>query len=473
MIHNPLPDKERPMRIYINLPKTIVTATLGLALVASACTATNSSDATAADPSPSGVVSESTGELALAARAATASGGTVALFDSGVVHDIEIEYDQDAYDSMIETYETTGEKDWIEATITIDGTTIENIGLRLKGNSSLFGLTSDSAGNPEDLPWLIRFDKSVDDQTYQGYGDLVIRSSSTETAMNEAVALELLETAGLATEQAIATTFTVNGGETELRLAIEHPDEVWAEANFDSDDGLLYKADSEGDYSYRGDDPDAYDDIFNQKAGDDDLDPLIEFLDFINNSDDATFAEELSDQLDVEAFATYLAFQELVGNLDDIDGRGNNSYLYYDPDTDQFTVVNWDLNLAFNTANVNGGGPRVGVQGGALGGPPVGAPGGPPAGAPDRQGLAAGGPAGGTGPLGGNILAERFMANDDFAELYAEAIADLTESMYNSGTAADIIDTWTEVLTEQAGDLVDESTIRAEADAILASIQSA
>ncbi|MFW2382956.1 MAG: CotH kinase family protein [Acidimicrobiales bacterium] len=453
------------MRINPTLPKTFATATLGLALVASACSATDSTDDTAAGMSSAAVVSDSTGELALAASAGIDSNSTVALFDSAVVHDIEIEYDQDAYDAMIETYETTGEKDWIEATITIDGTTIENVGLRLKGNSSLFGLTSETAENPEDLPWLIRFDKYVDDQTYQGYGDLVIRSNSTETAMNEAVALELLETAGLATEEAIATTFTVNGGETELRLAIEHPDEVWAEANFDSDDGLLYKADSEGDYSYRGDDPDAYDDVFNQKAGDDDLEPLIEFLDFINNSDDATFADELSDELDVEAFATYLAFQELVGNFDDIDGPGNNSYLYYDPDTDRFTVVNWDLNLAFDTANVNGGGPGAGGQGGGRVGPP--------AGPPQGQDLAAGGPAGGTGPLGGNILAERFMANDDFAQLYADAISELTETMYNSGTAADIIDGWAEVLTEQAGDLVDESTIRAEADAILTSIQSA
>ncbi len=211
-----------------------------------------------------------------------------------MVHDIQIEFDQDAYDEMIATYETTGEKDWIEATITIDGTTIENVGLRLKGNSSLFGLTSETAENPEDLPWLIRFDKYVDDQTYQGYADLVIRSNSTETAMNEAVALELLGLAGLATEEAIATSFTVNGGETELRLAVEHPDEIWEDVNFDSDESALYKADSEGDYSYRGDDADAYEDVFDQKAGDDDLEPLIDFLDFINNSDDATFAAELA-----------------------------------------------------------------------------------------------------------------------------------------------------------------------------------
>ena len=71
-----------------------------------------------------------------------------------------------------------------------------------------------------------------------------------------------------------------------------------------------------------------------------------QFLDFINNSDDATFETELGRWLDIESFATYLAVQELIGNSDDIDGPGNNSYLYYDSESGQFTVVAWDHNLA-------------------------------------------------------------------------------------------------------------------------------
>ncbi len=54
--------------------------------------------------------------------------GGVALFDSSVVHDIEIEFDRDAYDAMIATYENTGEKEWIEAIVTIDGTTLDQVG---------------------------------------------------------------------------------------------------------------------------------------------------------------------------------------------------------------------------------------------------------------------------------------------------------------------------------------------------------
>ncbi len=448
--------------------KRIRTASLAIALVvgATACNAaadTDAADATTATNIAAESVAFTDGDTSSADDADSAS-GNVALWNSGVIHDIEIEFDQDAYDEMIVTYETTTEKDWISVTVTIDGVTYENAGLRLKGNSSLRTVSTETAQNPEDLHWLIRLDKYEDDQNHQGYNDIVIRSNSTETALNEAVAVELLAEAGLATQEAIATTLTFNGGETELRLAMQHPDQIWEDENFDSETSALYKAESTGDYSYRGDDPDSYIDVFDQEAGDDDLEPLIDFLDFINNTDDATFVSELADRLDVESFATYLAFQDLIDNFDDIDGPGNNSYLHYDYDTGIFTVVNWDLNLAFGTANAADGEGGPGVPGGAFPGgePPAGGPAGGPGAAP---GGAAGGPS-----FGNNVLVERFMANDEFSQLYDAAVVELTETLFADGTAQAIIDTWVDVLATQ--DIVDTATIESDANAVLQSIQS-
>src|SRR5690606_30074372 len=97
----------------------------------------------------------------------------------------------------------------------------------------------------------------------------------------------------------------------------------------------------------------------------------IEFLDFINNSTDEEFAEQLSDYLDVDSFAGYLAVQDLVANTDDIDGPGNNSYLHYDPDTGLMTVVAWDQNLSYGGFGggggfAPGGGGDMGRQGGGM-----------------------------------------------------------------------------------------------------------
>jgi spore coat protein CotH len=367
---------------------------------------------------------------------------TASLWDSATVHSIAVTVDPTELDTLVSTYLSTGEKVWVSATVVIDGVTFENVGIKLKGNSSL--RTISSGDDPATMPWIIRLDKFVDGQNYEGETQLVVRANSTETALNEAVALELLSAAGLASEEAVASRFTVNGGDTTLRLVMQNPNGDW-DADAFGTEGLLYKAESGGDYTYRGEDPASYTDIFEQEAGDDNLQPLIDFLRFINESDDATFAADLSKYLDVNAFATYLAYQDLVDNFDDIDGPGNNSYLHYDEATGVMTVVNWDLNLAFGTANVDGGG-QPGQGGGVR---PNG-----------------GGAGGAGGPSSGNVLSERFLANDDFAALVASAKTTLTETLYASGTADQILDEWVTVLKAQASDLVSASTVDAEAAAV-------
>ena len=280
------------------------------------------------------------------------------------IHTISVAFDQDEYEAAVAAYTSDGSKEWITATVTIDGSEYSNAGIRLKGNSSLFGLDGNNArpgpggdanaSNPETLPWLIRLDRDTEGQNHNGIYDIVVASNNSTTALNEAVALDLLEAAGLASQDSAYAEFSVNGSYGVLRLVMEHPDDIWMTSSF-SGDGILYKAEATGDYRYRGDEPDSYDEVFDVEAGEEDLDPLIEFLDFINNADDEAFHDELADWLDTGSFATYLAAQDLIANTDDIDERGNNSYLYVDLDTGQFTVVPWDHNLAFGGLGGGGG----------------------------------------------------------------------------------------------------------------------
>jgi spore coat protein CotH len=404
----------------------------------------------------------------------------VGTLDSSLIHTLDVSFDEAEYGELIEAYLSSSEKEWINATVTIDGSTYERAGIRLKGNSSLFGLSASS--DAETLPWLIKLDKYVDGQNHEGLTDLVVRSNNSSTALNEAVALELLELAGLASQDAIAVAFSINSDDPILRLAIEHPDDVWMAEEFDSD-GALYKAESTGDYSYRGDDPDAYDEVFDQEAGKDnaDLAPLIDFLDFINNSDDATFVAELAERLDIDSFATYLAMQDLINNPDDIDGRGNNSYLYYDAAAGKFTVVPWDHNLAFGVTNGAGGRNRQpgdtaelplddAPLPGDFGGPPPGAGGpGQPAGDPGER------PGGLIGPDGpgvdqGNVLVERFLADDTWAALVDTRTAELKAELYESGTAEQILADWSAIVIESG--LVDTATIESEAAQIQSIVTS-
>lgn len=442
--------------------------------------------------------------------------GTV--FDANTIHTFAVTYDETAYKEMLAAYKDSGVKEWLEASVTIDGKTFEKVGLRLKGNSSLRSISDDTLG--QDIPWLIRLDKFVTNQQLDGYTDFVIRSNASETALNEAVAQQLFAEAGLASQAPIAVRFSVNGSDETLRLAVENPNDEWDSEQFDSD-GILYKAEADGDYSYRGDDAASYVDVFDQETDskNENFEPLTSFLRFINESDDQTFASKLSEHLDVDAFAGYLAMQDLVDNFDDIDGPGNNSYLRWSESTNSFTVVSWDLNLAFGSSPGGMGGMGQGTgdntqgfpsgQGGDVQGfDPNNLPEGfDPQNMPQRpQGDAQaqpdtatqpsteaqpnteaqdgdgtqpdssesqtnGAPQGrGQGGPGGmnksNVLKERFLEVTEFKEAYEQAATDLKATLFGSGRAQEILDSWTTLLIEQASDLVATDVVSSDATKI-------
>lgn len=168
----------------------------------------------------------------------------------------------------------------------------------------------------------------------------------------------------------------------------------------------------------------------------------------------------------MDAFATYLAFQSLIDNFDDIDGPGNNSYLWWAQPSDQMTVVAWDHNLAFGLTPGGGGKGAPGQQSGTSGQPGGAAPTDLPSGAPtpgaqgtppDRSDQ--GGEAGQRGPGGkSNVLVTRFNNLAGGTEATAAAKKTLTERLIDSGTGKQVLQSWVTLLTDQAGSLIAADT---------------
>lgn len=432
--------------------------------------------------------------------------GRVALFNDQQVHTVSLEYDPADYSRLIEAYQRENEKVFIEANITIDGTTISRVGIRLKGNSTLGALRraggqggagnqfgggmggNVSADNPDSLPWLVSFDEYVKGQRYQGYKEIAIRPVlTTRSMMNEALALSLIGTAGQPTQQTTYSAFSLNGGKAALRLVLEIPGDNYAEDNFENL-GVLYKALSTGSFTYRGDDPLAYDTAFKQitRKNQQDLKPLIDLLQWVNTSSDAEFAARLGEYVDVDSLARYIALQTLLNNFDDMSGPGQNYYLWYNLENGKFSVLTWDMNLAF--------GQGMGGGRGGPGGPVVinGQPGQGNAGQRPNGQLPGGGqvPAGGQAPAGnqggngqvfvgggapgggrgGNKLKERFLASTTFKETYTKAYAEVHQAIYGSGAALAEVDRLAAVIA--ASNLLDAATLQSEAAALRTSINS-
>ena len=409
--------------------------------------------------------------------------GAVPLFDDGHVHEIEFTFDPADYARMIATYQQSGVKDFIEATVKIDGTVIPSVGIRLKGNSTLMslrrgGTTGGNAGRggpggvtlsidkPEGLPWLISFDEFVAGQRYEGFEQLALRPASG-AGIAEALALELVSAAGEPTQRSMYTSLSVNGAAPVLRLVVEIPDNEYVEDNFTTD-GVLYKALSTGRFTYLGDDPLSYANAFKQITNkkQQDLKPLIELLKWVSEASDAEFAAHLADHVDIESFAAYVAIQDLLGNFDDMSGPGSNYYLWYDLATARFTVLSWDLNLAFGGLGRGGGAVNVAPGGGGNVPPPglvVVGPGGVPGG-PGGPGAPAG-----FGGRGGNALKSKFVAAPAFATLRDAARASAKQAIYGSG-AAEAALARLKALIAPSG-LISAATVDTEATALLSRIQ--
>ncbi|MFC8229135.1 CotH kinase family protein [Streptomyces sp. NPDC057287] len=72
--------------------------------------------------------------------------GPVGLYDTTVEHSIRLSYQQTDFDKMMKEFEDEGTKDSIPADLTIDGVYLADVGIRLKGNSTLMSLRGDRGG---------------------------------------------------------------------------------------------------------------------------------------------------------------------------------------------------------------------------------------------------------------------------------------------------------------------------------------
>ncbi|GLB67269.1 CotH kinase family protein [Arthrobacter mangrovi] len=446
-------------------PGTILSASaLALTLALSGCGTGAATDAPAAGTS---AAPSSTGSGSDAADGGSAAARD-AFFADGVSHRISVAWEESDYADMVAAYEADGAKDWIQADITIDGTVVPNVGVRLKGNSTLRSLSGGGArmaGNantsntmeissdvPESLPLLIDFDKYTDGQTYQGLTQLALRPGSP--ALNEALALALTAASGQATQRFAYSTYSVNGSPTQTRLLVENPDETYADSLFGTA-GVLYKADAESSFRYQGDDLATYEEQFKQlnAEGSEDVQPVVDFLKWLSEASDEEFDAELADWVDIGSFARYTATMNLLVNGDDMAGPGRNYYLWYDLESKKISVISWDLNLAMTGDAAASPDDQLSIGGGGGAVPPGqnGDPGTPPGGSDPASDPAAasaaneygGGMAGrmaGGGGRGGNELKERFLASEAFRPAYEAAYADLYDRMYGDGTATELLD---------------------------------
>ncbi|MCY3559659.1 MAG: CotH kinase family protein [bacterium] len=224
---------------------------------------------------------------------------------------------------------------WFPATVTVDGETHTQVGVRKKG---FIGSQSDTK------PALkLRFDKYVDDQSLGGVMERMTLNNSVQdpSMINTCLTLEVFAAAGSPASRCNFATVSVNGKNLGLYVHVEEIKAPFLERHFATSEGNLYEG-TVSDFTpeFRG----TIEKKTNEDADDwSDIDAVVAAL---QDPSDAGWAD-LSLMVDLDAFATFWATEVLVGHWDGYAGNRNNYWFYRDPGG-PFVFLPWGTDGTFH-----------------------------------------------------------------------------------------------------------------------------
>jgi len=284
--------------------------------------------------------------LALSAGLGAASAAEAAdpVFDSSRLHQCTLELDPADWAALRATFETN---QYYAANLTIDGETVEQVGIRSRGAGSRSG----------EKPGLkIDFNKYVSGQEFHGYKSMVLDNATQDPSMmRELLANRVFEAAGIAAPQIAFCRLTVNTDFWGVYALVEAVSKPFLKARLGEDSGTLYDYEWVDDYrfTYKGDDVATYSPVpFEPQTNEDKLDGgLAEFIRAINQTPESGYAEAMEGYIDVRRFLTHIAVENACAEYDGIVGEFgmNNFYLYQYGGQNRFVFIPWDKDTSFQS----------------------------------------------------------------------------------------------------------------------------
>ncbi len=258
------------------------------------------------------------------------------LFDNTEVLEFYLEFDQANWKKLLEKNIPTEED--IPAALIVNETRYDSIGVRYKGNSSL-RVSSDKK------PFNLSMDIYVDGQNLQGFDTLNLNNCFKDpTFVREIIAYEIADRY-LPAAKTVFTKLFINNEYWGLYLMVEQLDRNFLRTSFGTDTGNHYKSER-GSLTWERQETELYKKDYELKTNEaeDDWSDLIELIDKLNHLSGEEFTEEIYKVLDVDRALWYIAFCNLLVNLDSYIGSGHNFYLYHNPPDDRFHIIPQDLN---------------------------------------------------------------------------------------------------------------------------------
>ncbi len=220
--------------------------------------------------------------------------------------------------------------------------TVENIGFRLRGN------TSRTAAKKS---FKVSFNSFIKGQKFEGLEKLNLNGEHNDPSIiRSKLCWDLFRWAGVPGARSNHVALYINNEYRGLYINVEHIDEEFVQKRFSNDSGNLYKCLYPADLQYKGDNPDVYKEvIYDRRAYDlktnteqNDYSDLATFIKAISFNSGSAFECELERVFDVDNYLKVLAIDILTSNWDGQLNK-NNFYLYNNPCTGKFTFIPYDL----------------------------------------------------------------------------------------------------------------------------------
>ena len=265
-------------------------------------------------------------------------------YDPLVVQEIRLDI---AASDRAAMFEALPDRLYVPATFHWNDITVENVGVRFKGNSS---------SNPEakhKRSYLVKFDEYVDGQRFLGLRRVALDNAvQFGSLFSERFIDDVLREEGVVVSRSNYARLSVNDAFVGAYVNVERIDKSFLERSFGNRDGILYKNHLGGPGSSLEvlKRPEDYARSFEPKTHQDEADftDLRALALLLRDTPDEQFAEALEARFQVDAMLRMMAVFMLAGAFDQYTGWGpHNFYLYDDPATGRWSYLPWDLDVGF------------------------------------------------------------------------------------------------------------------------------
>lgn len=263
----------------------------------------------------------------------------------------------------------------IPASLTYEGSTFENVGVRFRGNTSYTQI-----GNSQKKSFGIEMDFIVDNQVVAGYKNLKFNNAHQDASFMREVLYGHMTRKYMPIAKANYVRLFLNGEDWGLYTNIQSVDKTFLDEWFLSNDGARYRAtventglpfggwgDGTAGMNYLGQDTAEYQKYYDLKSNDVVENPWQKLIDAFLTLSTATAdnSEEVKAAIDVDKALWFLACENIFTDDDSYVMKGKMDYMiYYEPETGRTTPLEYDGNSTFvnNAATSNNWGPFKNVS---------------------------------------------------------------------------------------------------------------